>query len=52
VIPTIETQSQARNRQAATAASKLSTTVSGASCHVKSSPVGLELRASDLARQI
>jgi membrane fusion protein, multidrug efflux system len=52
VIPTIETRSQARVRQAAAAASKVSNKVSGASCHVKSNPVSLDIRASDLARQI
>jgi membrane fusion protein (multidrug efflux system) len=52
VIPTIETRSQARVRQAAAAASKVSNQVSGASCHVKSNPVSLDIRASDLARQI
>jgi membrane fusion protein (multidrug efflux system) len=52
VIPTIETQSQTRGRRAAVAASKISATVSGVSCHVKSDPVSLDIRASDLARQI
>ena len=51
VIPTIETKSQARNRQAV-AASKVSNKVSGASCHVKSDPFSLDIRASDLARAI
>jgi len=51
VIPTIETKSQARNRQAV-AASKVSNKVSGASCHVKSHPFSLDIRASDLARAI
>jgi membrane fusion protein (multidrug efflux system) len=52
VIPTIETQSQTRDRRAAVAASKVSATVSGVSCHVKSDPVSFDIRASDLARQI
>jgi membrane fusion protein (multidrug efflux system) len=52
VIPTIETHSQKLDRQAAVAASKVSHTASGASCHVKSQPVHLDIRASDLARQI
>lgn len=51
VIPTIETKPQARIREAA-AASKVSNTFSGASCHVKSNPVSLDIGASDLARQI
>jgi len=51
VIPTIETQSQARNR-GAIAASKLPITLSGASCHVKSHPVSLDIAAHDLERQI
>src|SRR5712664_1411710 len=51
VIPTIETKSQARNRQAV-AASNMSNKVSGASCHVKSHPFSLDIRASDLARAI
>src|SRR3979411_252955 len=44
VVPTIETKSQARIRQAA-AASKVSNKLSGGSCHVKSSPVGPDNRA-------
>jgi membrane fusion protein, multidrug efflux system len=52
VIPTIETQSQTRDRRAAVAAAKISATVSGVSCHVKSDPVSFDIRASDLARQI
>ncbi len=52
VIPTIETQSQTQSRRAAVAASKISASVSGVSCHVKSSPVSLDIRASDLARRI
>jgi membrane fusion protein, multidrug efflux system len=51
VIPTIETKSQARNRQAV-AASNVSNKVSGASCHVKSHPFSLDIRASELARAI
>src|SRR5467141_50080 len=51
VIPTSETKSQARNRQAV-AASNVSSKVSGASCHVKSHPFSLDIRASDLARAI
>jgi membrane fusion protein, multidrug efflux system len=51
VIPTIETRAQAHDRQTV-AASKLPSTISGASCHVKSSPFSLDIRASDLARQI
>src|SRR5712664_2942748 len=51
VIPTTETKSQARNRQAV-AASNMSNKVSGASCHVKSHPFSLDIRASDLARAI
>jgi membrane fusion protein, multidrug efflux system len=52
VIPTIETQSQTRDRRAAVAASKVSATVSGVSCHVKSDPVSFDIRASDFASQI
>jgi membrane fusion protein (multidrug efflux system) len=51
VIPTIETKSQARNRQAV-AAANVSNQVSGASCHVKSHPFSLDIRTSDLARAI
>src|ERR1700694_2650716 len=51
VIPTIETKSQARTREAA-AASKVSNTFSGGSCHVKSHPLRLDIRASDLAGRI
>ena len=51
VIPTIETKSEIRDR-AAVAASKLSNTVSGGSCDVKSRPVSLNSRASDLWQQI
>jgi membrane fusion protein (multidrug efflux system) len=48
VIPTIETRSQALNRQAIAASSK----VSGGSCHVKPRPVSPDIRAADLARQL
>jgi membrane fusion protein (multidrug efflux system) len=48
VIPTIETRSQALDRQAIAASSK----VSGGSCHVKSRPVSPDIRAADLARQL
>ena len=51
VIPTIETRTQAPIRQAS-AASKVSNTVQGASCHVKSQPVRLDISASDLASRI
>jgi membrane fusion protein (multidrug efflux system) len=51
VIPTIETKSQARTREAA-AAAKASNTFSGGSCHVKSHPLSLDIRASDLAGRI
>jgi membrane fusion protein (multidrug efflux system) len=51
VIPTIETQSHAHDR-GAIAASKLPTTLSGASCHVKSHPVSLDIAAHDLERRI
>jgi membrane fusion protein (multidrug efflux system) len=51
VIPTIETRAQAPIRQAA-AASKVSNSVQGASCHVKSQPVRLDISASDLASRI
>jgi membrane fusion protein (multidrug efflux system) len=51
VIPTIETKSQARTREA-TAAAKVSNTFSGGSCHVKSHPLSLDIRASDLAGRI
>jgi membrane fusion protein, multidrug efflux system len=51
VIPTIGTRSQAVDRQAA-AASRASDKVSGGSCHVKSRPVSLDIRAADLGRQI
>jgi membrane fusion protein (multidrug efflux system) len=51
VIPTIETHAQAPIRQVA-AASKVSNSNSGASCHVKSQPVRSDIRASDLASRI
>jgi membrane fusion protein (multidrug efflux system) len=51
VIPTIETRSQAQGR-GAIAAPKLPITLSGASCHVKSHPVSLDIAAHDLERQI
>ena len=51
VIPTIETRSSNTNRAAA-AATNIHKTVSGASCHVKSEPFRLDIRAADLARSI
>jgi membrane fusion protein (multidrug efflux system) len=51
VIPTIATGSSNVNR-AATAAANIHKTTSGASCHVKSEPFRLELRAADLKRSI
>jgi membrane fusion protein (multidrug efflux system) len=51
VIPTIETRSQALDRQAI-AAAKAPDKVSGGSCHVKPRPVSPDIRAADLARQI
>jgi membrane fusion protein (multidrug efflux system) len=51
VIPTIETRSPAHDRQPVSA-SKVSNTVSGGSCHVKSHPVSLDIRASELRQQI
>src|SRR6201996_3258299 len=51
VIPTIETRESKPHRQA-NAASPASHIVSGASCHVQSQPVSLDIRASDLAREI
>jgi membrane fusion protein (multidrug efflux system) len=51
VIPTIETRGQSHDRQTV-AATKISDKVSGGSCHVKSNPISLDIRASDLARQI
>jgi membrane fusion protein (multidrug efflux system) len=51
VIPTIETRSSNAN-SAAAAAANVHKTVSGASCHVKSEPFRLDIRAADLARSI
>jgi membrane fusion protein (multidrug efflux system) len=51
VIPTIETRSSAPDGHAV-AQSKVSSNVSGGSCHVKSRPVGLDGRASGLWQQI
>jgi membrane fusion protein (multidrug efflux system) len=51
VIPTIATRSTNANREAAAAAS-IHKTNSGASCHVKSEPFRLDIRATDLARSI
>ena len=51
VIPTIETRSSNTNHAAA-AATNIHKTVSGASCHVKSEPFRLDIRATDLARSI
>ena len=51
VIPTIATRSSNANREA-TAAANIHKTVSGASCHVKSEPFRLDIRAADLARSI
>jgi len=51
VIPTIETRAQAPAREAA-AAYKVSASASGASCHVKSQPLSLDVRAAELARRI
>src|SRR6478736_1179189 len=50
VIPTIETRSN--TNQATAAAANIHKTVSGASCHVKSEPFRLDIRAADLARSI
>jgi len=50
VIPTIETRSNANHATAA--AANIRKTVSGASCHVKSEPFRLDIRAADLARSI
>jgi membrane fusion protein (multidrug efflux system) len=57
VIPTIETRSSNASREAAAnreaaAAARVHKTVSGASCHVKSQPFRLNIRAADLARGI
>jgi len=51
VIPTIETRSPNTNR-AASAAANTHNTVSGASYHVKSETLRLDIRAADLARSI
>ena len=51
VIPTIATRSSNASREAA-AAANIHKTVSGASCHVKSEPFRLDIRAADLARGI
>jgi membrane fusion protein (multidrug efflux system) len=51
VIPTIETRAHAPAREAA-AASKVSASASGASCHVKSQPLSLDVRTTELARRI
>lgn len=51
VIPTIETRGSARDGQTV-AATKTSSKISGAPCHVKSNPLSLDLRIADFARQI
>jgi membrane fusion protein (multidrug efflux system) len=51
VIPTIETRSPKSTREAK-AVSKIPTTISGPSCHVKPEPFRLDIRAADLARSI
>jgi membrane fusion protein, multidrug efflux system len=51
VIPTIETRSP-KSSVEAKAASKIPTTISGPSCHVKPEPFRLDIRAADLARSI
>ncbi|WP_213771954.1 HlyD family secretion protein [Bradyrhizobium sp. dw_78] len=51
VIPTIETRSSNTSREAAITA-KAPKTVSGASCHVQSQPVRLDIRAAGLAHSI
>jgi len=51
VIPTVETRSLSAGGQAV-AASNASNPVSGGSCHVKSRPLNLDIRASDLPRQL
>ena len=50
VVPTIETRASDRDQQAA--ASKLTNTASGGSCHVRSSTAGLHVLAADLGQQI
>jgi membrane fusion protein, multidrug efflux system len=51
VIPTIETRSPKASVEAK-AVSRIPTTISGPSCHVKSQPFRLDIRAADLARSI
>ena len=51
-FPTIETQVASATRAAARRTPTSSETVSGASCHVRSCPVSLDIRAADLARSI
>jgi membrane fusion protein (multidrug efflux system) len=51
VIPTIETRASA-SKGPAVARPQPSNRVSGASCHVKSQPASLDIRASSLLRQI
>jgi membrane fusion protein (multidrug efflux system) len=51
VIPTIETRSPKPSVEAK-AVSKIPTTISGPSCHVKPEPFRLDIRAADLARSI
>jgi membrane fusion protein (multidrug efflux system) len=51
VIPTIATRSPGANREAK-AVSNIHKTAFGASCHVKSEPFRLDIRAADLARSI
>jgi membrane fusion protein, multidrug efflux system len=50
VIPTIETRTPAGSREAVRSAQ--SSVISGASCHVQSEPVSLDIRAADLAQRI
>jgi membrane fusion protein (multidrug efflux system) len=52
VIPTIATRSSGANREAAAVAPASVHKTSGASCHVKSEPFRLDIRAADLARSI
>ena len=52
VIPTIETRSEAGGRIAATASKVAANHLSGASCHVPTRPVSLDIRAAELARWI
>jgi membrane fusion protein (multidrug efflux system) len=51
VIPTIATRPSHATYKA-TASASIHKTVSGASCHVKSQPFSLDIRAADLARTI